>query len=90
MEIFFEAVMVSAMCVAVGILLYRFAANKAIHLKRDRFTVITMGIGFAFGGICKTLIDPIPWIFALYIVGALLCYCAAVFSFPGKEEAAHE
>ena len=90
MEIFFEAVMVSAMCVAVGILLCRFAANKSIHLKRDRFTVITMGIGFVFGGICKALIDPIPWILGLYIVGALLCYCAAVFSFPGKEEAAHE
>lgn len=90
MEIFFEAVMVSAMCVAVGILLCRFAANKSIHLKRDRFTVITMGIGFAFGGICEALIDPIPCIFGLYIVGALLCYCAAVFSFRGKEEAAHE
>lgn len=90
METVFEAIMVVSLCAAVGLLLHRFATNKAVHLKLDRFTVITIGIGFIIGGIGKALMDPIPWVFGLYIVGAWLCYTAAVFSFPTKEEKIHE
>ena len=90
MEMFFEAAMVVALCIGVGIQLFRFAAGKSVHIKGDRCTVIAMGVAFLFGGTSKAMMTPIPWIFGLYIVGVWLCYCAAVFSFPGKKGTAHE
>ena len=90
MENVMEEVMVISLCIAVGVMLCRFAKDRSVHKKHDRFTVIAIGIGFVIGGIGKALMDPIPWIFGLYVMGAWLCYTAAVFSFPSKEERAHE
>lgn len=90
MENVMEALMVIAMCFAVGIMLYRFAANKGIHRAMDRITVITIGVGFIIGSISKARIYPVPQIFGLYVLGAWLCYIAAIFSFPGKEGQHHE
>ena len=90
MEAVMEALMVVCLCAAVGIMLYRFATNRCVHKGLDRLTVATIGIGFIFGGACKTLMDPIPWLFDLYIVGAWLCYSTFIFSLPCKEEQSHE
>ena len=90
MENVMEALMVIFLCIAAGIILCRFASNKSVHKKMDRFTVIMIGIGFILGGTCKALMDPIPWIFGLYVVGAWLCYSAVVFSCPSKEGETHE
>ena len=85
MELFLEALMILSLCIAVGIMLYRFAANKTVHRKLDRVTVITMGLGFLAGAICRASEEPVAWTFVLYVIGAYLCYTAALFSFPEKE-----
>ena len=90
MENVMEAIMVVSLCIAVGVMLCRFVTDRSVHKKQDRFTVITIGIGFVIAGMGKALMDPIAWVFILYIVGAWLSYTAAVFSFPSKEEYAHE
>lgn len=85
-----EALMVVSLCIAVGILLYRFTVHKAARKIIDRFTVIAIGGGFILGVARKALMDPIPWVIVMYIVGAWLCYFAVLFSFSGKEGQAHE
>ena len=86
MEKFFEALLILPLCAAVGILLYRFAVNKSAHSMPERFTAITMGLGFLAGAVSKAVENPVHWIILLYVFGAYLCYIAVLFSFPGKEE----
>lgn len=90
METFLEGAMAISLCVAAGIMLYRFAANKCVHRRLDRLTVITIGLGFAFGVAEKVLDKSAPWIASFYIVGIWLCYTAVLFSFPDKGGCDHE
>lgn len=80
-----EALLIICLCAAVGVQVFRFAANKCVHRTMDRFGVIAVGIGFIWGGIRKAMMAPVPWVFVLYIIGAWLCWCAVVFSVPCRE-----
>ncbi len=90
MENFLEALMVISFCFAVGIMLYRFATNKCVHRRLDRLTVITIGMGFAFGVAEKVLVKSATWVSSLYVVGIWLCYTAVLFSLPDKGGCNHE
>ncbi len=90
METMLEACMIGCLCVAVAILLHRFMTHKSPCALWERCCVITIGIGFVIGAISKILCDSLPWTFVLYVVGAVLCYTAALFSFPEKQTAAAE
>lgn len=90
MENLLEVVMVVSMCLAVGILLYRFSVNKSAHRGLDQVVVITMGVGFLFGMAGKAMLTPVPWEAGLYLGGVWLCYTAILFSIPEKEEKNHE
>ena len=90
MENIMKAIMVVWLCIAVGVILSWRAMDRSVRKKQDRITVITIGIGFVICGIGGALMDPIPWIFGIYIVGVWLCFAATVFFSPSKEERAHE
>ena len=79
-----------ALCVAVGIMIYRFAQKKAKNVLLERLALLTLGIGFLAGGLYQVISAPTNWIFILYILGVYLCYTAMLFSFPGKEAARPE
>ena len=82
MENLFEGIMLCCLCVAIVVMIVRFARQKSVHLKLDRAIVITFGIGFILGAIEKALIAPVQWTLVLYVIGAYLSYTATIFSFP--------
>lgn len=80
-----EGCMIVSLCVAVAILLYGFIRHKGRCAVWERVCVITIGLGFLMGAISKAMCQVVPWTFVLYLAGADLCYTAALFSFPGKQ-----
>lgn len=78
------------LCLAVSIMIYRFAHDQAKKILFDRLAVLVLGIGFLAGGLYQVITAPTNWIFILYVLGVYLCYTAMLFSFPGKEAACHE
>lgn len=85
METVLECITLLSFCIAVGSKLLRFAKNESKNRGMDRFTVITIGIGFVLGGVMRAMTEPVSWTFMLYIAGAVLCYTAALLSFPGTD-----
>lgn len=81
MDIILEAIMLMCFCLAMCILIYRFAKNKATHLKAERAIAWTMGVGFVLGGVKELIFPPVRWMLVLYALGSILAYSAVLFSY---------
>ncbi len=87
MENALEACMIVSLCMAVAVFMHRTVKGGIQCAAWERICIITIGIGFVIGAISKAASNVLPWTFVLYIAGADLCYTAALFSFPKKQEA---
>ena len=82
METVFECLMLSALIIAMCVLIYRFAKNKSTNIKAERTVAWTMAVGFAIGVVKELIFPPVRWVLMLYAIGAILAYTAAAFSYP--------
>lgn len=73
------------LCIAAGIEIIRFARRDSALAGIRRAALTALGIGFLIGGIYQAIAAPTRWIFALYLLGAYLCYTGLLFSFPDRE-----
>lgn len=81
MDVILETIMFVCFCLAMCILIYRFAKDKATYLKAERAIAWTMGVGFALGVVKELFFPPVRWMLALYVLGAILAYSAVLFSY---------
>ena len=82
METVFECLMLSAFIIAMCVLIYRFAKNKSTNIKAERTVAWTMAVGFAIGVVKELIFPPVRWVLMLYVIGVILAYTAAAFSYP--------
>lgn len=86
METIFKCIMI--LCICAGLiweLLHLLSSSGQTAAKWERLTMITVCMGFVVGIVWKAMEKPVCWIFALYVIGAMLSYTTAVFSFPEKK-----
>ena len=48
-DVILESIMLEMLCIAMFILICRFAKNKSTHLRAERAVAWAMGVGFALG-----------------------------------------
>ena len=86
METVFECLMLSALIIAMCVLIYRFAKDKSTKIKAERAIAWTMAVGFVLGVAKELIFPPVRWTLILYAIGAILAYTAATFSYPYHKE----
>ena len=79
----FENLMISSFCCAVGTRFIHHIRKKSFADYRERFTLITFGIGFILGAIWQSRLGN-TWTTMLCCTGAYLTYVTLVFSWPTK------
>lgn len=86
METIFECIMILCICAGLVWELLRFLNSSGqTAAKWERLTMITVCMGFVVGIVWEAMEKPVCGIFALYVIGAMLSYTTAVFSFPEKK-----
>ena len=73
METIFECMMILCICAGLAWELLRFLSSGGqTAAKWERLPMITICIGFVVGIVWKAMEKPVRWIFALYVIGAML------------------
>lgn len=86
MNTMFESIMLMAFIAAVCIMIYRLMQGRSTRVQADRATAVTMGAGFLLGVAGKVQQQSLSAPFFLYLMGAMLCYGAVLFSVPEQKQ----
>lgn len=84
MKTLLECLMISSFCIAITAQLYRYIKNESAASKRERFMLLTMGIGFAIGAI-NAAFSTTEWLIVFYALGVMLTYTTLLFSYSKEE-----